>query len=107
MKKLIFALMLLNLAWTREKPMNSEASIDMSLDDLKTFCSNKNSVNFCSPDHMGMAVALLQRQREIIRKNLQKAEREERKSQRIRLRNRIIGDKMIWKLRERFLDRHF
>jgi hypothetical protein len=84
--------------------MNSVASIDKSLDDLKAFCSNKNSINFCSPDHMGMAVALLQRQREIIRK---KIEAEERKSQRMRQKNRINSEKMIWALREHFLDRHF
>ncbi len=100
-------MLLLKLAWTQEKLVNSEASIDKSLEDLKTFCSNKNSINFCSPDHMGMAVALLQRQREILRKNLEKAEREERKSQRMRQKNRINSEKMIWSLREHFLDRHF
>jgi hypothetical protein len=43
LKKLILPMLLLKLAWTQEKLVNSEASIDKSLDDLKTFCSNKNS----------------------------------------------------------------
>jgi hypothetical protein len=107
LKKFICILLLLKLAWTKEKPVDSVASIDKSLEDLKEFCTNKNSVNFCSPGNMGMAMGFLQRQRDTITKNIEKTEREERKSQRTRLRNRIKGDKMIWALRERFLDRHF
>ena len=106
LKKLIFVLLLLKLAWTKEKLANSVASIDKSLDDLKAFCSDKNSIDFCSPNHMGMAMDFLHRQREVTRKNMEKKERDERKLERIRQKNRIKGDKMIWALRERFLDRH-
>jgi hypothetical protein len=106
MKKLILFLLLLKLAWTNEKPVDTVASIDKSLEDLKEFCLNKKSINFCSPDHMGMAMDFLHRQREVIRKNVEKTEREERKSQRMREKNRIDGEKMIWAMREHFLDRH-
>ena len=106
LKTFIFVLMLLKLAWTKEKLVNSVASIDKSLHDLKRFCSNKDSVDFCSPDHMGIAVAFLKKQREIIRENMEKKEREERKAERMRQKNRINSEKMIWALREHFLDRH-
>ncbi len=55
---------------------------------------------------MDIAVAFLKKQREIIRKNMEKAEREERKAERMRRKNRINSEKMIWSLREHFLDRH-
>ena len=87
--------------------MNSVASIDKSLDDLKAFCSNKDSINFCSPDHMGMAIAFLKKQRETIRKKIEAKEREERKAERMRQKNIIKGNKMVWAMREHFLDRHF
>jgi hypothetical protein len=102
MKKLIFVILLVKLASTKEKL----AIIDKSLEDLKEFCSNKDSIDFCSPNHMNMAVTLLQRQREVIRKNLEMKEKEQRKSQRIRQKNRMNGEKMIWTLRMNFLDRH-
>ena len=108
LKKFIFVLLLLKLAWTKEKLANSVASIDKSLEDLKAFCTNKNSgINFCSPDHMGIAVAFLKKQRDIIRKKIEANERNERKSQRMRQKTRINHEKMIWALREHFLDRHF
>jgi hypothetical protein len=107
LQKLIFVLLLLKLARSKERLVNSEASIDQSLEDLKAFCSNKNSIDFCSPDHLSMAMDFLHRQRVIIRENMEKKEREERKAQRIRKKNRINGEKMIWALREHFLDRHF
>ena len=102
MKKLILVLLLLKLASTKEKL----AIIDKSLEDLKEFCSNKDSIDFCSPNHISMAVTLLQRQREVIRKNMEMKERDERKSQRIQQKNRMNGEKMIWALRMNFLDRH-
>jgi len=107
MKKILLIMLLLKLAWAQEKLLNSVASIDKSLEDLKTFCSNKHSVDFWSADHMDMAMDFLHRQREFLRKNMEKAEREERKSQRMRQKNRINSEKMIWTLREHFLDRHF
>jgi hypothetical protein len=55
---------------------------------------------------MDIAVAFLMKQREVIRKNMEKTEREERKSQRMRKKNRMNGEKMIWAMREHFLDRH-
>ena len=106
LKTFILVLMLLKSAWTKEKLVNSVASIDKSLQYLKIFCSNKDSIDFCSPDHLDIAVPFLKKQREIIRENMEKAEKEERKSQKMRQKNRIKSEKMIWTLREHFLDRH-
>ena len=106
MKKFILILLLLNLVLTREKLVNTVAIIDKNVQHLKAFCSTKNSINFCSPDQMNIAIALLQREKEVLRKNMEKKARDERKLERIRQKNRINDEKMIWALRERFLDRH-
>jgi hypothetical protein len=106
LKKLIFVLWLLEPVWTKEKLVNSVAIIDKSLQDLKSFCSNKNSTNFCSPEHMSMVIAFLKKERELLRKKIEEKERDERKLERIRQKNRIKSEKMIWILREHFLDRH-
>ena len=106
LKKLIFVLWLLEPVWTKEKLVNSVAIIDKSLQDLKSFCSNKNSLNFCSPEHMSMVIAFLKKKRELLRKKIEEKERDERKLERIRQKNRIKSEKMIWILREHFLDRH-
>jgi hypothetical protein len=107
LKTFIFVMLLLKLVWTKEKLVNSPASIDKNVQDLKAFCSNKNSVNFCSPNHMGMVIAFLKKQRVIVRNKIEIKEKEQRKLQRIRQKNRIDGEKMIWAMREHFLDRHF
>jgi hypothetical protein len=107
MKKFILIWLLLNLVWTKENLVNTLAIIDKNVQHLKAFCSTKNSINFCSPDQMDIAIALLLREKEVLRKNMKIKEREERKLQRIRHKNRIKSEKMIWILREHFLDRHF
>ena len=107
LKKLIFVLLLLKSAWAKEKLVNSVASIDKSLVELKAFCSNKESINFCAPEHMGVVIAFLKNKRETLRKKIEAKERDERKLERMRQKNRINSEKMIWSLREHFLDRHF
>ena len=107
MKKIIFLLMLLNnMVWTKESISKSEAIIRKSFEDLFNFCKGKKRVNFCSTEHMTLAVTILKKTQEETKLKMQRLEEEQRNAARIRKKNRLKEETWTWILRRHFLDRH-
>jgi hypothetical protein len=107
MKKIIFLLMLLtSIAWAKDSISKSEAIIRKSFEDLFNFCKGKKSVNFCSNEHMQLAVTILKKKQEETKLKMERLEEERKNAEKIRKKNLVKGEIWIWILRRHFLDRH-
>jgi hypothetical protein len=88
-----------------QKPSSSIASVKQSVQDLNNFCMGK-TLDFCSKEHMEIAMNFLIKQQDQLMKNLEKELREAKKAENKRRRNRMTNNLMIHKFRQHFLDRH-
>jgi len=95
--------------FTNEIRVESIVKINKIDQDLKTFCKDKN-LHFCSKENMKLSMDFLQNQLDQIKRNMERAEKEARKeankAEKIRRRNRLREERLLFLLRQHFLDRH-
>jgi hypothetical protein len=106
MIKLAFVIIFLARVCATDSAIDSIENIEKSLKELEIFCHGKKRVDFCSMEHLELAYSYLIKQKERILMSTQKELDEKRRAKKIRHQNRKDGLKMMWLLREYFLDRH-
>jgi hypothetical protein len=103
--KIVFLIFISFTVVCAQKPPSSITSVKQSVQDLNNFCMGK-TLDFCSKEHMEIAMSFLLKQQDQLMKNLEKELREAKKAETKRRRNQMTNKMMIHKFRQHFLDRH-